>query len=1578
RVRLAQLSDTEVRVVWTFHHVLLDGWSVFQVLSDVFACHAALGRGDDGDDIGGSDLGLPVRRPFRDYLQWLQRQDGRLAERHWRGVLSGLSAPTGLPYDRVPAQAHTSRSSDRVSLELGVVESSRLYEFARRHQLTVNAVVQGAWALLLSRHSGDRDVCFGVTMSGRPAELPGVDEMTGIFINTLPVRVGVPSSAAAVEWLRELQTAQVESRRFEHLPLTQLQAWSDVPGGVRLFDSIVVFENYPIDDEAATAHGLAVRELEAVETTNYPLCLVVSPGRALSFELGYDAALFDVATVEGLAARLVRVLDLVVEGPTVPVGRIDIVTDDERARVLTEWNDTERAVPSVVWSELFEAQVARTPNATAVVCGRADSSQQGSSPQELSYRELNERANRLARLLIGRGVGPEQFVGLALPRSVGMVVALVAVWKAGAGYLPIDPGHPAERLGLMFADACPAVVLATGATAARLPAASGVAGLIVDHAGTVEEIAGCPGGDVTDADRVRPLSVAHPAYVIYTSGSTGVPKGVVVAQRSVVDLAVWAAADFGASGLSRVVASTSLNFDVSVFEIFCPLTVGGTVEVVRDALALGEPRVGGCAPSLISGVPSALSQVLSQGGVAVRADTVVLAGEALSARAVREIRAATSCTRIANIYGPTEATVYATAWYRDGGPFDGDGADGDQAPPIGAPIANTQVYVLDAGLRPVPIGVPGELYLAGRGLARGYLRRPGLTAQRFVANLFGQPGARMYRTGDVVRWTADGELEYLGRSDHQVKIRGFRIELGEVEAAMARHAGIAEAVVVAREIEGGHQRLVAYLVPAGPAAPGSADLRSWLKRSVPDYMVPSVFVVLDELPLNSNGKLDRRALPAPDTRPEPESRYRPASTAIERELARVWAEVLRVERVGVEDNFFSLGGDSILSIQVVSRARQAGLMVMPRDLFAYPTVGSLAANVAVVVAEVVERGPVSGAVPLTPIQRWFFESDPVRPEHFNQALTVELVEGVEETALRTALAAVVEHHDALRMRFEHRVGPSGAPRWCQDNAPVGSVDVLARHDLSGVDVVDRDAVIGRVVEQVHAGLDLAGGLLLRAVLFDVGAGGRPVLFLAVHHLVVDGVSWRVLLEDLGTAHRQVVDGEPVDLGPRTTSFRDWALRLTEYAATGGCDGELGHWTGVVGDAAASAPIPVSSADGVGVNTVASTRSVSVRLDPEQTRALLTDVPGVYRTQVNDVLLAALGVVLAGWTGCERVLVDVEGHGREELFEGVDLSRTVGWFTTIFPVALELGGERDWGVRLKSVKEQLRGVPRRGIGYGALRYLTETIGLAGAAAPQVSFNYLGQFDRPATGDGLYHQMHGGMDSDADPESIRTHLLEIVGRVEHKCLELTWYYSQELHEDVTVARLAEAMVQALHEVVEHCSGPGAGGRTPSDFPLAHLDQSAVDALVGDGRSVEDVYPLTPMQAGMAFHALSQREQGVYCEQMTFVLDGVPDPRVLGAAWQHVVDRTPVLRSSVVWEGLDEPVQVVHRRVELPVVHHDWRGSLAGDRDREVQRLLAGDRAEGFDLAVAPLLRVRLAQLSDTEVRVVWTFHHVLLDG
>ncbi|MFI6303328.1 non-ribosomal peptide synthase/polyketide synthase [Amycolatopsis thailandensis] len=1433
RLTLARLSDTEVRVLWTFHHVLLDGWSVFGVLSDVFAAYA-------GEE-------PPDRPPFRDYVAWLDRQDDAEAERHWRRELGDFTASA-----RLAARDHTSRSAEW--LRVPVESSARLGEAARKAGLTMNTVLQGAWALVLSRLTGERDVCFGTTVSGRPVELAGADDVTGIFINTLPVRVTTDRSPVA-KWLAALQDRQVESRRYGHLPLTKLQAWSGADGG--LFDSIVVFENYPID--AATRDGLRLRDVDAAETTNYPLSIVASPGERLSIDVGYDPHLFDAATAERITARLVGVLDAFADDLDRPLDGIDLLTDAERLQILGDWNDTAHPLPDGSLAGLFARQVARAPGALALIGDDA----------RLTYVELDVRADRLARYLVSLGAGPETVVGVLMDRTADLVVAELAIVKAGAAYLPLDTRAPAPRLKTLL-DGVP--ILVTDRARARS----------VVHQGQIV----VPDGRTAEVT----LPEAAPdnlAYVMYTSGSTGKPKGVAVRQRDVVALA----ADRRFAAHKRVLLHASPAFDASTYELWVPLLNGGAVVLAPpgdldvDTLrrVIAEYDVHGA--FFTAGLFRLLAQEAPETFRGMR--EVWAGGDVVPAAAVRRVREACPGTIVVDGYGPTETTTFATSH-----PIPDDVAG---AVPIGKPLDNMRAYVLDADLRLVPQGAPGELYIAGAGLARGYFGDPALTADRFGPDPFGPPGERMYRTGDLVRWNPRGELEYTGRADEQVKVRGFRIEPAEIETALTAHPGVGQAAVLTRE-DHGVKRLVAYHT-------GDADdLARFLRRTLPDYMVPAAFVRLDRFPLNANGKIDRRALPAPDFG-DKAARTAPTTEA-ERALAGIWADVLGVPDVGAEANFFELGGDSILSIQVVSRARRAGLILLPHDVFRHPTLAALAAHAGGGTGPRAEQGPVTGTAPLTPIQRWYFAT---QPDRFDQRVVLDFTEDVDEAALRRALETVWAHHDGLRLRFEREGVQHGEPVWPAE---------LLTDEIA---------------------FDLERGPLLAAVL-----DGRR-LTLAAHHLVVDGVSWRILLEDLETVYR---GGE---LGPKTTSFLAWAERLAEHAAGGGFDDELAHWRGIP-------PSPAAEPA-----TIADLGEVTVRLTAEETRALLQDVPEVYRTQVNDVLLTALGRVLRDWTG-QTPVIDLEGHGREELFEDVDLSRTVGWFTSMFPVALDV--PHDWGAALKSVKEQLRALPRRGVGYGALRYLT---GTAPDIDPQIGFNYLGRFDGAEAG--LFRT--GSLDADVDPAAPAVHALDIVGRVVAGTLELTWAHVTTRHDRGTVEDLAGKMLAALREIIAHCAAPEAGGRTPSDFPLAALDQSTVDTLVGDGRAVEDVYPATPMQGGMVFHGLSQTTQGMYVEQATFVLEGVTDLDRLAAAWQRVVDRTPVLRTAFVWSGVEEPLQVVRREVRLPIRVLDGTG-------HDLQRLLAEDRAQGLDLAEAPLTRVALVRLSATEVQVLWTFHHALLDG
>ncbi|MFD8522277.1 non-ribosomal peptide synthase/polyketide synthase [Streptomyces capillispiralis] len=1534
RLALIRLAPDRVRMVWTFHHVLLDGWSAAQVFDEVCERYAARTAGRRPQ--------VPERAPFARYLEWLTAQDTARAEQHWRETLAGFAVPTELPRDRRPADAHRASSSDTVRVTLGAEVSARLRDTAQRAGLTVNTVLQGAWGLLLHHYGGGDDVVFGTTVSGRPAELPGVTSMVGLFINTLPTQLRIDRDRPLLEWLREVQAAQSESRRHDFVSLAQLQSWSEVPGGTGLFDSIVVFENYPFNAGALARHGLAVEQERDVEPTSYALSVVVAPGDDVTVSLDYDPAAFDAATVEGIGASLRTLLTQLAADADRPLADLTPLSPADGRRLLDRLAGPGARLPRHTLPDAFAAQAARTPDAPAVSAGA----------EHLTYRQLDERANRLARLLIDAGAGPERFVALALPRTADLIVALLAVLKSGAAYLPVDPGYPAERIAFLFEDVRPDAVITRAESSARLPDGP-YTRIALDDPACAARLAAASAAPVGDGERRARLLSDHPAYVIHTSGSTGRPKGVVVPHASVVALTDWAAAEFTGRGLAHVVASTSLNFDVSVFEIFSPLLAGGRVEVVRDLLALAE-RSGPWRAGLLSAVPSALGRLLAEDTVHVGADTVVLAGEALPARAVRQVREAIPGCRVMNIYGPTEATVYATA-------FTCDPADPDRVPPIGRPVGGARAYVLDARMRPVPVGAPGELYLAGTGVARGYLNRPGLTAGRFLADPFGLPGSRMYRTGDLARWTADGDLLYLGRGDDQVKVRGFRIELGELEAALARHPRVAAAA--ARVVEhDGHKRLVGYAVPRAGDLPAPAELRAFLARTLPDHLVPAAVVPLERLPLGATGKLDRRALPEPVWSAAPTTQdTRPPRTATEQTLAAIWAQVLGVPEVGATDNYFALGGDSILGIQIVSAARRAGLALTPRHLFAHQTIAELAAEVdaspAGPATATADQGPVIGDVPLTPVQHWLFDTLTGDPAHFTQAVSFEVAPDTDETLLRAALAAVLEQHDALRMRYEH----AGDGRWRQLGTPPGAAPHLEVHRAP-----EEPAAVAAALS---SGFDLTGGPLLKAALCHRDGDLPPVLLLAAHHLVVDAVSWRVILEDLDTAYRALLAGGTPDLGAKTTSFRDWARRLAAHTADGGIDDEVAHWSTLQPTA-----LPV---DLPGGNTAADEETVTVSLGAEETERLLKEVPDAYRTRVNDVLLCALGRVLARWTGRDRVVVALEGHGREDLFDGVDLSRTVGWFTTMFPVGLDVPRDAGLGTALKTVKENLRAVPRGGVGYGALRQL-HPAGPELPDLPQVGFNYLGQQDFSATGDGLLRAPHEGLTGGMDRTADRPHLIDVLGRVTGKRLEFTWSYSRAVHRQDTVARLAEETAEELRRIVRHSAEPGAGGRTPSDFPLAALDQAAVDRLVGDGRDVTDVYPLTPTQTGMVVHGMDEPGEGLYVEQITFVADGVRDPALLADAWQHVVDATPVLRTAVALTGVPTPLQTVHRRVPLPVTRLDWSDLDPARRASELRGLLDEDKARGIDLHRPPLLRVTLIRLGADEVRVVWTFHHVLLDG
>ncbi|HEY7489757.1 MAG TPA: amino acid adenylation domain-containing protein, partial [Candidatus Tectomicrobia bacterium] len=1559
RLAIMRLADDAYRFVWSYHHLLLDGWSVPILLQEVFAFYEAF--------CCAQDLHLEACRPYRDYIVWLKRQDLAAAEAFWRPLLRGMTAPTPLVVDRVPGRVSAQPESYAAQeTRLSAATTAALHALARQQQVTLSTLVQGAWAVLLSRYSGEDDVVFGSTVSGRPAALAGAEAMVGLFINTLPVRLRITPETALLAWLKELQGQLVEMRQYEHSPLAQVQGWSALPRGVPLFESLVVFENYPVQTALLQQQGgLHIRNVHAVEQTNYPLTVVVGPAPELLLRLAYDGHRFDTATICRMLGHLQTLLEGMAANPHQRLADLPLLTDAERQQMLRTEHTAYVASPmGACLHHLFAAQVERSPDTIAAVY----------EDEQLTYWELNVRANQLAHHLRTLGVGPEVLVGLYMERSLAMVIGLLGILKAGGTYVPLEPAYPPARLAFMLEDTQAPVLVTQQQLLEGLPTHE-VSVLCLDRDWrTIAQAGETNPSSGTMADSL--------AYVIYTSGSTGQPKGVGVSHANVVRLFDATQPWYHFDARDAWTLFHSLAFDFSVWELWGALLHGGRLVVVPYWVSrapevfyelLGRERV-----TVLNQTPSAFRQLIraeetaaATGDLALR--LVIFGGEALDLQSLQPwfVGHGDRSPQLVNMYGITETTVHVT--YRPLAMTDCTLALGSV---IGEAIPDLQIYVLDPYLHPVPIGVPGELFVGGAGVARGYLQRPELSAERFIPNPFGTgPGARLYKTGDLVRYRADGELEYLGRIDQQVKIRGFRIELGEIEAVLEQHPAVREAVVLAREDHPNDKRLVAYLVTTQHAVPSSSELRDLVKTKLPDYMVPAAFVLLEALPLTPNGKVDRRALPAPaGVRPDLAVDFVLPRTPIEKILAGIWSQVLSVPQIGVHDNFFELGGDSILSIQVVGRANREGLRLTPKQIFQHPSIAELATVVDIAPATQAEQGLVTGWLPLTPIQHWFFEHPLAVPQHFNQAVLLEVQQALDASLLERVVQYLLQHHDALRLRFV-----PGASGWQQSNAALDEAGPFMRVDLSLVPDQEQRPAMEASVAALQASLHLSQGPLMRVALFDLGAPKPGRLLIIIHHLAVDGVSWRILLEDLQTGYQQLSHGEAIALPAKTTSFQHWARRLLTHAQSTAVQQELAYWL----DPARTRVVrlPVDHPQKQWANTVASSRTVSVTLSPAETWSLLHEVPEVYHTQINDVLLTALVQVFAQWTGVRALLVDLEGHGREPLFDEVDLSRTVGWFTSCFPVLLDLEKVVQPGDALKAVKEQLRAVPNRGISYGLLRYLhsDERLSEQVRSLPQaeVSFNYLGQLDQVLSGSLPFRFARESCGLGQSPQESRRHLLNVSGSVSEDRLQLVWIYSENVHRRSTIERLAYGYLQALRTLITHCQSPEAGGYTPSDFPLAGLEQSRLESLVGNDRDLEDIYPLSPMQEGMLFHSLYAPESGVYITQVTCTL-GSLHVTALQDAWQRVVERHPILRTAFIWKGLDRPLQVVRRRVRLPLAQCDWRGLSPSEQTERLQAYLDTDRRRGFELSTAPLMRVALLRIAEDTHQLVWTNHHLLLDG
>jgi amino acid adenylation domain-containing protein/non-ribosomal peptide synthase protein (TIGR01720 family) len=1434
RFILIRLGEDSYEFIWSHQHLLLDGWSTPIIAREVFAFYEAYDRGER--------LTLDEPRRYRDYIAWLQRQDMAGPADFWREMMSGFSRPTPLSVDRSPDHSPRQGGHNVQQRDLSAEATGALQSFARQNQLTISTLAQGAWALLLSVYSGEQDVCFGVTVSGRSAGLTGIESMVGLFINTLPSRVNVNGDQPLVSWLKRLQEQQVKMGEYEYAPLAKVQKWGGTPRGVALFESILAVENYPVDATLQEyGAGIGIESVRCLEQTNYPLNVSVYPGEELRLEVLYDSGRFDDAVIARMLGHLETLLDSIAGGSGKTLSQLRMLTSAESHQILVEWNGTEAAYSTgSSIHELFERQVRLAPDQPAVVSGG----------RSLTYREVNERANQVARYLQKSGVGPEVLVGLHFERSAKMLVAMLGILKAGGAYLPLDPSYPSERLALMVEDAGAAVLLTQQKLADRF------------RHGNIKLICLDADQDMIGRESVEDsasgVTPDNLAYVIYTSGSTGTPKGVLITHDALMSYTLAVKEEFGLRAGDRVLQFASISFDVAVEEIFPTWLSGAAVVIEGEAPGSSESLSRIIEKNSLTAfeLPTAywhewveeLTQTGSSMPPCVR--YVIVGGErALPEQLVKWQKLG---VELIHVYGLTETAVTSSLYKLPASAR----REAASELPIGRAIASAKLYLLDDSMRPVPVGAPGEIYIGGGGLARGYHRRPHLTAERFLPDPFGaRPGAMLYRTGDLARWLSDGNIEFIGRIDNQVKVRGFRIEPGEIEEALAEHSGVREALVLARESKPGYKRLVAYVVPKTASASGNGNhknghsngsalkagsaiaaaeilqkptitgLRTHLEKRLPAYMVPSAFVLLDEWPLTPNGKVDRQALLPPDaTRPDLDTAYVPPGNAVEERLAKIWADTIGIEQIGIHDNFFDVGGDSIISLQIVARANQAGLKLTPNQIFKHQTVAELASVVVEAGGSEGGQEPVVGAVPLTPIQEWFFEQEFDDPHHWNMALLLNVNGGLDPVALDKSVRHLQAHHDALRLRF-NREG-SG---WHQFNAAVDDVTPALCINLSMLSESKHREAIEAAAADLQASLNLSHGPLIRVAAFDVGEDKPARLLMIIHHLVVDGVSWRILLEDLQAGYEQANAGHEVKLAAKTTSYKRWANELVRYAASEELKQEREYWEKEASRAVASVPVDYEG----GANTVESGETVSVKLDKDSTRKLLQDVGRSYKTQINEVLLSALARGYGRWSGQEAMRVEVEGHGREDVIEGVDVTRTVGWFTSIYPAALSSNEGESVADSIKRTKERIRSIPNRGIGYGLLRYLDPETKKRWAAAEntrtEISFNYMGQLDNSLPASSLFTQAQESVGNSVSPRALRQHLLEVRGRVIGGELQMDWTASRNSHRRETIERLAGLFMEEMRTIISHSESPDTGGVTPSDFSRARISQRDLEKLM-----------------------------------------------------------------------------------------------------------------------------------------------------
>ena len=1397
RVKLVKISDKKHALFLDIHHIVSDGTSMGILIRDF----AGLYKGEELNTL---------KVQYKDYAQWrndfsetdvLKTQENYWFER-FKGELPLLSLP--LDYNR-PAIKDFNGDSIRFSIQNDLKE--KLKKLGEKNGASLFMIILAAYNVLLSKYSGQEDIVVGSPVAGR--KHPDVSDVLGMFVNTLPLRNFPVGDKSFLGFLEEVKKDALKAFEYQDYQFDQLVEKLDKRRDISrnpLFDAMLVMQNMDIPE--FEIDGLCFNQyfinsksskfdltLEAVENCN-----------DITFNLEYCTALFKRETIERLALHFENILECIAENPQIQISNIEMLTPQEKSQILFDFNNTEYEYPKdKTVSCVFEEQVEKVPDNIAVMFG----------DEKLKYRELNQRANSLARVLRKQGVKGDSIVAVMLDRSLEMITGILAVLKAGGAYLPVSPDYPEERVRYILKDSGTRILLTNSDTVKRwtpeVMASLEVTIIYLDESALYE-------GDSSNLEKIN--TSCNLAYIIYTSGSTGKPKGAMIEHYSVINRINWMQRKYPIGNEDVILQKTTYTFDVSIWELFWWFFAGAKVYFLEPG---GEKDPGAITDAIekhgvttMHFVPSMLNMFLEYMGNGKSEDKlsslkqVFASGEALQVKQVQRFNQLVGSrygTKLINLYGPTEATV-------DVSYFDCPEGQEIELVPIGKPIDNIQLYVVDKYNNLQPVGIPGELCIAGDGLARGYLNRPELTAEKFVSNPFARENSAnslMYRTGDLARWLPDGNIEYLGRIDHQVKIRGFRIELGEIEEELLKHENIKEVVVVARTEKEGSSYLCAYLVADRDIAPG--ELREHLTRNLPEYMVPSYFARLDKMPLSQNGKVDRKGLPEPEFSVNRSIEYVEPSCKEEHIMAKVWEKALGLTRVGINDDFFELGGDSIKAIQVVSLLTGEGLNIEVKDILVHRTIAKILLNTeGKSNVNEYNQGLIEGSFGFTPVVKWFFNQRYNNPNYFNQSVLLELKKPIDIEKLKMAFIKIIEHHDALRVNYS-----SDRDEFFFNNVETTKDFDVKTFNVAGLTPQKQENGLIKIGMELKSGFDITDGLLIKAAIIHFEDNDK--LFITIHHLAVDGVSWRIILEDLFSAYEAIENGREVIMPNKTASLKDWYEKLLSIKDNKKLIFEKEFWKKYT-DFRFELPKDADTGDW----SIASRSFVKGYLDKEKTEKLLNDANKAYNTSVEDLLVTALANTVNEWTELNEFLIEMENNGRN--IEGINVSRTVGWFTAIYPLKISLSNT-DMGEQIKQVKESIREVPENGVGYGVLKYLTDADTEIDERMAELRFNYLGRFDKESDNE-IFAYSHLKTGSESCLTNSMPAKLEINCMVINDMFEIEILYNEKAYKEETMSKFRDKYFRNLENIISYTVGSDEVYFTPSDFETLDMNQEELDSL------------------------------------------------------------------------------------------------------------------------------------------------------